>query len=187
MHETRRRIVRATFELHATKGPSRTTVSAIAERAGVQRHTVYSHFPDLGVLYDACTRHGMEETAMPDPTPWMAIDDRVERLQVGLSELYGWYRANETMLSNVLQEGPLAPPAESDPFSERMTRIVNVLAGAWPAMGPDRRAIHRAVLIHAVEFATWRSLTGAGLSDRQAVRLLVAVAAGVAADALAGD
>ena len=55
---TRRRIAEAAFELHATVGPAQTSVSAVAERAGVQRHTVYHHFPDLGSLFRACTEHG---------------------------------------------------------------------------------------------------------------------------------
>src|ERR671918_294412 len=37
--ETRLRIARATLELHETLGPSLTTISAIAERAGVGRPT----------------------------------------------------------------------------------------------------------------------------------------------------
>ena len=44
--ETRRRIVRAAVELHGTLGPARTSVSAIAERAGVRRATVHDQFPD---------------------------------------------------------------------------------------------------------------------------------------------
>jgi AcrR family transcriptional regulator len=43
MEETRRRITEAAVELHETVGPARTTVSAIAEKAGVQRHTYYAH------------------------------------------------------------------------------------------------------------------------------------------------
>ena len=90
---TRERIVAAAFSLHATVGPSRTTISAIAERAGVQRHTVYSHFPDLDSLYEACTTHGMDSTGMPTPAPWSEIEDPVERLRAGLTALTGWYRA----------------------------------------------------------------------------------------------
>ena len=38
--ETRRRIVEATVALHTSVGPARTTISAVAAKAGVQRHTV---------------------------------------------------------------------------------------------------------------------------------------------------
>ncbi|HEY6582806.1 MAG TPA: helix-turn-helix domain-containing protein, partial [Rubrobacter sp.] len=53
--ETRLRITRATLELHETVGPALTTRSAIAERAGVGRPTVYSHFPDDLSLGIACS------------------------------------------------------------------------------------------------------------------------------------
>jgi len=47
MEETRRRITEAAVELHETVGPARTTVSAVAEKARVQRHTYYRHFPQV--------------------------------------------------------------------------------------------------------------------------------------------
>jgi AcrR family transcriptional regulator len=176
MQETRRRITTAAFELHATVGPSRTTISAIAERAGVQRHTVYAHFPDVETLFEACTRHGMEASAMPEPGPWASIDDPDERLRVGLGDLYAWYRENESMLRSVLQDDPMAPaPGTPDPFTLRMAGIVDVLAAGTFPEGPIR-FLRRAVVAHAVDFTTWRSLTRTGLSDEQACDLLVKVA-----------
>jgi AcrR family transcriptional regulator len=53
--ETRLRIARAAVELHGTVGPSKTTISALAEKAGVGRPTVYSHFPDELSLFKACS------------------------------------------------------------------------------------------------------------------------------------
>ena len=44
--ETRQRIVEATVALHEELGPAQTSISKIAERAGVRRSTVYRHFPD---------------------------------------------------------------------------------------------------------------------------------------------
>ena len=44
--DTRRRIAAATSELHQEVGPARTTIAEIARRAGVQRPTVYSNFPE---------------------------------------------------------------------------------------------------------------------------------------------
>src|SRR5688500_10745162 len=89
--ETRRRITEATVELHGTIGPARTTISAIAERAGVQRLTVYRHFPDERALLGACTSHWRERHPPPDPGPWTAIEDPRERAERALGELYGWY------------------------------------------------------------------------------------------------
>jgi AcrR family transcriptional regulator len=65
--ETRRRIVEAAVDLHSSIGPARTTVSMIAERAGVQRHTFYAHFPDERSLFLACSGLTLERDPLPDP------------------------------------------------------------------------------------------------------------------------
>src|SRR6185369_10975404 len=83
--ETRRRIVEAAVDLHGTLGPARTSFAQIAERAGVQRHTFYAHFPDERSLLMACSGLALERDPLPDPDPWRAIDDRRERLRVGLA------------------------------------------------------------------------------------------------------
>src|SRR3954464_13197950 len=89
--ETRRRIVDAAVELHSSVGPARTTVSMIAERAGVQRHTFYAHFPDDRSVFMACSGLVAERDPLPDAGPWQAIKDRRERLRVGLRAIYHWY------------------------------------------------------------------------------------------------
>jgi AcrR family transcriptional regulator len=188
VEETRRRLVAAAFELHAEIGPSRTTIRAIAERAGVQRHTVYAHFPDLDALYQACTAHGMRETAMPEPASWVRIEDPLERLATGLAELYAWYRANERMLLNVLLDGG-AEAAEAastapDPFSLRMVALGAALGAGLDVRDRAQGPYHRAVIAHALGFETWRSLTAAGLTDAQAIGLLVATLQGLADGAL---
>src|SRR4051794_6912723 len=63
---TRKRIVEAAFDLHTTLGPARTTVSQIAERAGVQRHTYYAHFPQERDLFLACSGLALERDPLPD-------------------------------------------------------------------------------------------------------------------------
>src|SRR3954468_2933551 len=95
--ETRRRIVEATVQLHQEVGPAKTTISEVAERAGVQRLTVYNHFPDERALLGACSAHWVEHNPPPDPTEWVAIDDPDERMRTALSELYGFYEATEDM------------------------------------------------------------------------------------------
>src|SRR5262244_1289196 len=89
--ETRQRIVEAAIDLHGSVGPSATTISMIAERAGVQRHTLYAHFPDERSLFRACSGLAMERDPLPDAGPWRGIEDRRERLRIGLSAIYGWY------------------------------------------------------------------------------------------------
>src|ERR1700754_3724756 len=101
--ETRRRITEATVELHATVGAANTTIKAIAERAGVERLTVYRHFPDEAGLFAACSAHWIAATPPPDPGAWARIGDDARRLRTALGELYTWYDANERMLANNLR------------------------------------------------------------------------------------
>lgn len=187
IERTRERIVAAAFDLHATIGPSRTTIRAIAERAGVQRHTVYAHFPDVDALYEACTVHGIRATGMPDPGPWRAISVPIERLRSGLTQLIDWYRANERMLANVLADVDPGAPSSTPPdaFTARMSAIVEALAEPWAGeVAPGRRQVFDAVLGHALAFTTWRSLAAGGLGDDQVAAILVElVAASAAADA----
>src|SRR3954466_75014 len=102
MEATRRRITEAAVELHGTVGPSRTTVSAVAERAGVQRHTVYRHFPTEADLFAACSSHFRQADPTPDP-------DGGETLEQALDELYAYYERHETMYSNLYRDEPLVP------------------------------------------------------------------------------
>ena len=167
------RIAQAAFELHATVGPAHTSISAVAERAGVQRHTVYHHFPDLTSLMRACTRHGMEVTRTPEADSWRAIEDPTERLRHGLGELYAYYGANATLLGNVVRDMPiLGERAGAEEFIERMGELFGALAEGWSGDQPVQRM--RVVTIgHAMAYGTWRSLTDNGLSNAEAADLMV--------------
>src|SRR3954462_10108184 len=78
--ETRRRIVEAMVALHGEVGPARTTISAVAERAGVERLTVYRHFADETAMFQACSAHFAAEVApYPDPADWADVLDPAER------------------------------------------------------------------------------------------------------------
>ena len=77
---TRLRVIDAAIDLHGTVGPARTTISAIAERAGVRRATVYSHFPDERTLFLGCSGVWRERNP-PDPSTWDAIADPAARLE----------------------------------------------------------------------------------------------------------
>ena len=100
--QTRRRIVEAAVDLHGSVGPAQTTLSMIAERAGVQRHTLYAHFPDERSLFLACSGLAMERDPFPDAEPWRAIKDQRERLRTGLLAIYGWYERNAALNACVL-------------------------------------------------------------------------------------
>jgi len=108
--ETRRRIVEAALEMHSTVGPALTTVSMVAERAGVQRHTFYAHFPDERSLLMACSGLTEERDPLPDAAAWRMIKDSGERLRVGLDAIYGWYGRNADMAACVLRDAANHPP-----------------------------------------------------------------------------
>src|SRR5918999_1993201 len=94
---TRRRIVEAAVDLHSSVGPALTTFSMVAERAGVQRHTLYAHFPDERSLGLACSALAMERDPLPDAGPWRTIEGQRERLRAGLLAMYGWYERNAAL------------------------------------------------------------------------------------------
>jgi AcrR family transcriptional regulator len=173
--ETRRRIVAAAIDLHSSLGPSRTTVQAIAERAGVTRPTVYAHFPDERSLFAACSGHVRATVPPPDTAPWRAIADPQERLGAALRELYRYYERLEPLLANIERDVASMPViAEINEYRVRYLEEVHdlVLAGR-----PARRAVRRAVG-HALEFGTWRSLVRRqGCTNEEAVRLMLALVA----------
>lgn len=176
MEETRDRITRAAFELHATVGPAQATISAIAERAGVQRHTVYRHFPDIVSLIRACTAHGMEITGLPQPERWEAIDAALVRLRVALEEMYAYYRANERMIANVLRDLPVMPElaAGSSEYQDHLGRIWGTVLTPWNRLRGTRGQRVRALVSTALEFGTWQALTTrGGLTDAQAAGTMV--------------
>jgi AcrR family transcriptional regulator len=180
--ETRRRIVEAAVELHGTLGPSLTTVSAIAERAGVTRPTVYAHFPDTRSLFEACSGHVRETAPPPDPTAWRSISDPGERLETALRDLYGYYERLEPLLENVQRDAAVMPiVAEMNAYHVRyLEEIRDLLLDGWRTRGA--RARLRRAIGHALEFRTWQSLVlRQGSGTDEAVQLMVALARGAAA------
>lgn len=175
--ETRRRIAAAAMELHGSVGPARTSISAVAARAGVRRSTVYRHFPDEAALFAACTAHHAELHPPPDPAGWEAIADADERLRTVLGALYGYYRESAEMLDNVLRDEPLVEALSLDDFRAFQAFAADLLVAGRSG---DARTT-RAATGHAVDFRTWQSLAREGLDDAQAVELmrrLVGAAAG---------
>jgi AcrR family transcriptional regulator len=181
VEETRSRIAAAAFELHATVGPAQTTISAVAERAGVQRHTVYHHFPDLTTLFRACVDHGIRVTRMPEAEPWLAIADPAARLRAGLTELYAYYRVNARLLGNIYRDMPMfADVGGTEQFDERVAGMYSALADGW-SVADDVRPNLMAAVGHAMAFDTWKSLTQGGLTDDQARDMMVGFVTGIAA------
>jgi AcrR family transcriptional regulator len=173
MAETRLRITEAAVELHGTVGPVRTTVSAIAERAGVQRHTVYRHFPTDDDLFLACSSHFTAQNPWPDPEPWRAIADPRARLMSALDELFAYYERTAAVYTNVMRDEPLVEAVGLGlaPLREYLSEAAAILAAGWGARG-RRRHLLGVALDFALGFETWRSLTGEGAVTRaEAVEL----------------
>jgi AcrR family transcriptional regulator len=192
--ETRLRIARATLELHEILGPALTTRSAIAERAGVSRPTVYSHFPDELSLGKACSSLEMSDNPLPDPRPWQEIGDPEERLRVALGELYAYFRRREGLWANILRDLEMpytddAPEAQEvnaeimEPILLHWERMKETLAAGWGPSDSPPGSLRSAIGL-ALDFQTWRAMTRTqGMSDEQAIELMVGMvrcAAGVA-------
>ncbi len=181
--ETRQRIVEAMVALHGSVGPARTTISAIAERAGVQRLTVYRHFPDERSMFQACTGHWAALHPRPDPSRWAAVEDPAERLHVALREIYAYFRATEQLSANVRRDLPDLPVLQevAAPIAQHWEAVRVALDRGWKTRGHRRKRV-RAVIGHAVEFETWRSLVRhQGLEDVEAAEIMVRLARGVQA------
>jgi AcrR family transcriptional regulator len=177
---TRQRIVEATVQLHGTIGFAATTVAGIARQAGVTRLTVYRHFPDVDHLYAACRAHWEAHQLQPDPGVWELTADPVDRLRIGLTDLYRFYRGGEAMLTYVDRERELLPTDMRQGVQDTDAHLRDILLRPFAVRGAQRRRL-RAVLGHAVTFATWRSLCmEQGLSDREAVETMTAMARSVA-------
>ncbi len=168
--ETRLRITEAAVELHRTQGPANTSIAEVARRAGVSRMTVYNHFPTDVDLFTACSTHWATLNPFPDPTRWATIDDPSARLIRALKEIYEWYGLKEDMLGKVFRDLPILPALQKVMgvfWSTYVEELVRTLARGWPA----RRGELEAALRLAVDFNTWRILTGAGLSRDRAAAL----------------
>lgn len=168
--ETRRRIVEAAVDLHGSIGPALTTVSMVAERAGVQRHTLYAHFPDDRSLYLACSGLAFERDPLPDAEPWRAIEKPSERLRVGLRAIYDWYERNADLVAAVLRD------AEYHALTREVAelRFGPPITACGEVLGAKLNAKQRALLRLAFSFFTWRTLTREnGLKQGAAVAVMV--------------
>jgi AcrR family transcriptional regulator len=177
--QTRLRITESAVALHGTIGPSRTSISAVAEHAGVRRSTVYRHFPDEAALFDACSAHWRAANPPPDLRAWAAVADPGERLRGALEELYAYYRRVAPMLDNLFRDETTVPL-----IGERFAAFRGYLAAARDTLMAGRglrgaaRRRTQAALGHAIAYATWRSLAREqGLSDREAATLADALVA----------
>ena len=181
--QTRVRITESTMALHEELGPARTSISAVAERAGVRRSTVYRHFPDEEALFAACSSHWRKANPPPDPGAWVAIEDPAERLQTALRELYAFYGRTEAMYTSLMRDEPLVPIVHRllGDFDGYLRAVQDILMAGREVRGTAARRT-RAAIGHALAFPTWRSLTGEQeLAEADAVALMCRLVEGAPA------
>jgi AcrR family transcriptional regulator len=180
--DTRMRIVEAAVRLHTTVGPANTSISGIAEAAGVTRLTVYRHFPEAEALHAACRAHWQALNPPPDIEAWREVSGLELRARRALSDLYAWFSDHGKELFPVYRDEAATPPASQAGRRRQVAAIADALLAVDVGTGPRARRL-RAVAGHLVSFWTWRSLTiDQGLTDSEAadvgVRLLLAEASG---------
>jgi AcrR family transcriptional regulator len=179
--ETRQRIVEAAVALHQAKGGA-ATISAIAERAGVGRVTVYRHFPDELALLTACTSHYLGLNPPPDLDAWAKIADPRERLRQGLTETYAYHRQTETMMTQAEHE-VAANPVLAEllvPLEEYWSAAKGILAAGW-GEGDKAPPLVEEVIGLALSLPAWRILTcQQGLRDEDCVALFTTMVCNLA-------
>jgi AcrR family transcriptional regulator len=175
--QTRQQIIVAAVEIIEQVGPTRVTISAIAERAGVERATVYRHFPDEQALFIGCMSHYIAAHPLPDPTRWQQISEPETRLRIGLTEIYAYHHQTEQMAAQTMRDLPDLPVLQEAlrPYFQHWTRIRDVLGANWNTEGEQFRLLSAAIG-HAIAFQTWHSLVQEqGLGNVQAIELMVAL------------
>jgi AcrR family transcriptional regulator len=186
--ETRLRITESTVHLHEQRGPAKTSISAVAEHAGVRRSTVYRHFPDEAALFEACTAHWMDANPLPALGRWAEIADPEARLEEALREQYAYYRRTERMLEHLLRDEAVNATVKRlfGGFRKFLDAARDTLmAGRRTHGAPHRRT--EAAIGHALAYTTWRSLTNdQELEDAEAVTLMCSLVTATAARSRAG-
>jgi AcrR family transcriptional regulator len=180
--ETRRRIVAATSELHDEVGPARTTVAEIARRAGVQRLTVYNHFPNEKELFAACGDHWLAQNPPPDPSAALALANPAERMRAVLAAFYRWYRKSARAQENLQRDRLVIPALDALMrilMDERRNNLADALAAGFKPAARTAKGLHAAISL-ALDFWTWRRLSREGMSDDDAAALMVVAATAAA-------
>jgi AcrR family transcriptional regulator len=163
-------------------GSVRTSISAIAERAGVRRSTVYRHFPDDDTLFAACSSHWRAANPPPDAAAWTEVTDPAERTEQALRELYAFYGRTERMYTSLLRDEPHVPAVQRRlrDFHGYLEAVRDVLMAGRGLRGAARRRTEAAIG-HAVAFPTWQSLVGEQRSSaEEAVALMSMLVEGAA-------
>lgn len=171
---TREKIVEATVTLHEKLGPANTSIKAIAEKAGVQRLTVYRHFPDDTSLFQACTSHYLGQHPPPNRGDWAGIQEASERSHAALLAFYRYYRSTEKMWSVAYRDIDKVKALQlpMGQFQAYLDQVRDDLLASWNVKQADRKSL-AITLRHCLRFTTWASLKNENLSDKKIVALVM--------------
>jgi len=172
--ETREKIVEATVALHEQLGPANTSIKAIAEKAGVQRLTVYRHFPDDDSLFQACTSHYLGQHPPPNMADWLTIEDPAERSRTALLAFYQYFRSTEGMWSVAYRDFDKVKAMQPamNQFQAYLDQVRDDLLASWKLKPAEKKSL-AITLRHCLRFTTWVSLKNEGLSDKKIVELVM--------------
>ncbi len=172
--QTRARIVNATVTLHEELGPANTSIKAIAEKAGLQRLTVYRHFPDEESLFLACSTHWLTLNPPPDVAEWEKIKQADVRSFEALLAFYQYYRSTGKLLQKVYRDIEQVPAVRNVmvDFEAYIDTVRDGLLALWKLKGKRKQQLS-ITLRHALRFSTWQSLERENLKDKQIADLLM--------------
>ncbi|QDH68764.1 TetR/AcrR family transcriptional regulator [Marilutibacter alkalisoli] len=163
--ETRQRIVEASMHLHEEIGPRATTISAIAQRAGVTRLTVYRHFPDETAVFQACTSHWLSLNPPPAPSAWAGVTDPYQRADAAIAAFHRYY-ASTTAMWMAAHRDVADVPALQGPMAEFSALVDEIADDLFRQFKVRRHRVQlQATLRHVLAFTTWASLQRLGLDD----------------------
>jgi len=172
--QTRERIVEALVELHQELGPANTSVKAVAEKAGVQRLTVYRYFPDEVSMLQACSTHWWGLNPPPGIDQWANIENSADRCAAAFTAFYRYYHQTEDMWKKLYRD-----VGEIESLKKIMMQYENILddirddlLAAWKAKGKRKQQLSLTIR-HCLAFSTWQSLKEAKLNDSQMANLVV--------------
>lgn len=170
---TRQRIVEALVQLHEELGPAHTSISAIAERAGVERLTVYRHFPDEQAMYNACFTLYRERHPPPSTALWQDIDQPRQRTRKALTEIYSYFSTTRNMYRAAYRDLEDVPVLEGimQQLESYLRAIADDLNHCWqPSVA---KPALRDTLYHCVKFSTWQSLHEEKIKQHDIVDLVL--------------
>lgn len=182
--ETRQRITLAAVKLHTSVGPASTTISGVAEEAGVTRLTVYRHFEDLDALFEACMGHWSSVNPGPDLDAWRTIEPLEARAGHAFGELYAWYGSRGAELYPIYRDRSAMPETAQAVMDAQADALAAAILGSEAhRIEAEASSVRMAVARHLVDFWTWRSLVvERGLEGEVAATAAVAMLCSVADD-----